>query len=105
MFAAVVTSPRWQAQLYQGLNDLDLMRTVPFSELEDDPALTVLRGVQDAPFFVDILNVAGIALYNDAEVWDLLGYPGPSFHKGGYLERGFNDLDWLPEPSVQEVAK
>jgi hypothetical protein len=29
---------------------------------------------------------------------DLLGYEGRSFAKGGYLQRGFNDLDWLPEP-------
>jgi hypothetical protein len=27
----------------------------------------------------------------------MLGYEGPSFDKGGYLERGFNDLDWLPD--------
>jgi hypothetical protein len=35
-------------------------------------------------------------------VWDLLGYEGPSFDKGGYLHRGFNDLDWLPEPRITE---
>ena len=31
-----------------------------------------------------------------------LGYEGPSFDKGGYLHRGFNDLDWLPEPRIEE---
>jgi hypothetical protein len=25
---------------------------------------------------------------------------GPSFDKGGYLHRGFNDLDWLPDPEA-----
>ena len=29
-----------------------------------------------------------------------LGYEGSSFEQGGYLHRGFNDLDWLPEPRV-----
>lgn len=98
----VAATPRRRAQLCQGLNDLDTMRSEPFVQLEDAVALTVLRGVQDAPFFVDVLGVAGVAFYDDHEVWDLLGYEGPSFDKGGYVDRGFNDLDWLPEPKIEE---
>ena len=43
-----------------------------------------------------------VSLYNDSEVWDLLGWEGESFSKGGYLTRGFDDLDWLPTPRVEE---
>ena len=43
-----------------------------------------------------------VTLYNDKEVWDVLGYEGASFDKGGYVNRGFNDLDWLPEPRIEE---
>ena len=43
-----------------------------------------------------------VALYDDHEVWELLGYEGPSFDKGGYLHRGFDDLDWLPDPRIEE---
>ena len=32
----------------------------------------------------------------------MLGYEGTSFDKGGYVNRGFNDLDWLPEPRIEE---
>ncbi len=42
------------------------------------------------------------ALDDDEEVWTVLGYEGPSFDKGGYLHRGFDDLDWLPEPRIEE---
>jgi hypothetical protein len=35
----------------------------------------------------------------------LLGYEGPSFDKGGYLNRGFNDLDWLPDPRITELDR
>jgi len=38
-----------------------------------------------------------VALYTDRKVWSELGYEGPSFKFGGYLERGFNDIDWLSE--------
>jgi hypothetical protein len=27
----------------------------------------------------------------------MLGYEGPSFERGGYLNRGAGDIDWLPE--------
>lgn len=102
---AAAASPRSLAQLCQGLHDLDRLRDVPFVQLEDAVALTVLRGVQDAPFFVTVLGIAAVKLYDDHEVWDLLGYEGPSFDKGGYINRGFNDLDWLPEPRIEEVTE
>lgn len=102
VFDAVAGNPHRQAKLRQGLNDLDSLRPEPFLDLDDGVALTILRGIQDAPFFVDVLGIAGVAFYDDHEVWDLLGYEGPSFDKGGYLERGFNDLNWLPEPKIEE---
>jgi hypothetical protein len=39
-----------------------------------------------------------IGLYGDLSVTRRFGYQGPSIADGGYIERGFNDLDWLPEP-------
>ncbi|WP_202911381.1 hypothetical protein [Segeticoccus rhizosphaerae] len=106
VLAAVAGAPRQLAQLIQGLHDLDELREVPFAELDDDTALTVLRGIHEAAFFKNVRGVAVVALYDDHEVWDLLGYEGPSFDKGGYVDRGFNDLDWLPEPkiSIEEAS-
>lgn len=101
---AAQADPRMMAQLVQGLHDLDVLRGRPFVELSHDIALTVLRGVQDAPAFASVRGVAVARLYDDHEVWDLLGYEGPSFDKGGYLHRGFDDLDWLPEPRITEPS-
>lgn len=101
---AVVASPATLAELCQGLHDLDRLRDAPFVQLDDAVALTVLRGIQDAPFFVTVRETASVKFYDDHEVWELLGYEGPSFDKGGYIERGFNDLDWLPEPRIEEVT-
>lgn len=103
--AAAEADPRMLAQLVQGLHDLDVLRGTPFVELSDDVALTVLRGVQDATAFASVRGVAVARLYDDHEVWDLLGYEGPSFEYGGYLNRGFNDLDWLPEPRIEDPAE
>jgi hypothetical protein len=34
--------------------------------------------------------------YNDLSVTRRFGYQGPSYEEGGYLTRGFDDIDWLP---------
>ena len=52
-----------------------------------------------ARWFVVFLT-AVVAVYSDQRTWELVGYAGPSFDKGGYLHRGFNDLDWLPDPEA-----
>ena len=62
----------------------------------------LLRDRADEYFFRRIRSTAVVALYDQAEVWELLGYEGSSFDKGGYLHRGFDDLDWLPDPRVEE---
>ncbi len=36
-----------------------------------------------------------VSLYNQQEVWAILGYEGESASKGGYINRGFDDIDWL----------
>jgi len=69
---------------------------------DDETAEKLLRELEDAEFFKLIRAVTVVALYDDHEVWELLGYEGESFSKGGYLNRGFNDLDWLPDPRIDE---
>ena len=34
-------------------------------------------------------------LYNQKEIWPIFGYEGESFSQGGYIYRGFDDIDWL----------
>jgi hypothetical protein len=34
-------------------------------------------------------------LYDNTAVWPLLGYEGSSWEQVGYINRGFNDIDWL----------
>ncbi|HZZ51754.1 MAG TPA: hypothetical protein VFE65_33075 [Pseudonocardia sp.] len=100
---AARADPRTSAQLIQGLADLDRLRDAPFADLPHDHALALLRSVQDTPFFAAIIDTAVVALYNDHEVWEILGYEGASFDQGGYINRGYNDLDWLPDPRVSEA--
>ena len=103
------SDPRFLAQLIQGLTDLDGQRDRPFADLDEETAAAVLRGADGSPFLTGIVESVVVTLYSDPEVWELIGYEGPSFDRGGYLERGFDDLDWLPDPQIeyseQEVSR
>lgn len=99
--AAAEADPRFLAQLVQGLADLEGQRDQPFAELDEETAGAVLRGVDGTPFLTGIVDSVVVTLYSDPEVWELLGYEGPSFDRGGYLNRGFDDLDWLPDPQIE----
>ena len=86
---------RLRAQLDQGLRDLDAL---------GGPTPDVLRGMSSTEFFEDVRAKTVLTLYNDPEVWQLLGWEGESYSQGGYLDRGFADLDWLPDPRIEGAS-
>jgi len=57
--------------------------------------VAILRGMAASPFFQKVRGGMVTGLYNQKEVWPLFGYEGESFSKGGYIERGFDDISWL----------
>jgi hypothetical protein len=54
-----------------------------------------LRGIEESAFFQKIRGGLVTGLYNQKAVWPLFGYQGESFSQGGYIDRGFNDINWL----------
>ncbi len=55
----------------------------------------ILRGMEDSPFFQQIRGGLVTGLYNQKAVWPIFGYEGESFSKGGYIDRGFDDINWI----------
>lgn len=55
----------------------------------------LLRSIEDSPFFQKIRGGLVTGLYNQKAVWPIFGYEGPSYELGGYIDRGFNDINWL----------
>lgn len=101
--AAEAEDSTWfRMALTQGLLTLNSLSEEPFVELPDDAALKVLKRIADLEFFGFIRRTTVLHLYDDPEVWEAFGYEGESFSQGGYLHRGFDDLDWLPDPRIEE---
>ena len=55
----------------------------------------ILRSMENSAFFQQIRGGLVTGLYNQKAVWPLFGYEGESFSQGGYIDRGFNDINWL----------
>ncbi|PRY24432.1 secreted protein [Aliiruegeria haliotis] len=55
----------------------------------------ILRGLENSTFFQTIRGGLVTGLYNQKAVWPLFGYEGESFSKGGYIDRGFDDINWI----------
>ena len=62
---------------------------------EEADRVDVLKAIESSEFFGKVRSSMVTAFYNQPELWPKLGYEGASFDKGGYIERGFNDIDWL----------
>jgi hypothetical protein len=86
------------AALKDGVAALDGAFGMPFVQLSEGNQLRVLQSIEATPFFQKVRSKVVGVLYNNPRVWLAFGYEGPSFEEGGYIERGFDDLAWLPNP-------
>lgn len=57
--------------------------------------VALLVEIQDTPFFQKVRGDLVTSLYDNKDIWPFFGYEGSSWQKGGYLTRGFDDIDWL----------
>lgn len=89
----------------QGVADLDGAMGVEFVGLSDGHQLEVLKTMEDSPFFQKVRGTTVVQLYNNKLVWRHFGYEGSSYEFGGYIDRGFSDLNWLAEPPEDASPK
>lgn len=89
-------------QLNQGAAELDAaarkLHKTPYTEIPAEAdRVAVLKSIEATPFFRKVRGDMVVALYNQPEVWAKLGYEGASAEYGGYIHRGFDDLDWIKD--------
>jgi hypothetical protein len=68
-----------------------------FVELDEPAQLAALRATERSAFFSAIQVTVRSRFYNHPAVWQHLGYGGPSYAQGGYLNRGAGEVGWLAE--------
>ena len=72
------------------------MKQPSYAEMPNEAdRVAILKTMETSPFFQKIRGSLVTGLYNNEEVWPMFGYEGESASKGGYINRGFNDVNWL----------
>ena len=71
---------------------------VPYGEVPwEADRVVLLKEIEQSDFFQKVRGDLVVSLYNQKEVWPKFGYEGSSAEHGGYINRGFADIDWLPK--------
>lgn len=94
--AQAAADPKLAAQLIEGVTKLDEAMSIPFTKLSAGNQLTVIESLAGTPFFNAVRAATLAALYTNDTVARAFGFEGSSVEYGGYINRGFDDLGWLP---------
>jgi len=90
--------PKTAQMLGEGIAALDKATGGSFVTASDAKKLEAVKSLEGTPFFKTVRGQCITSLYNNDMAFAHFGYPGSSWDKGGYINRGFNDLKWLPDP-------
>jgi hypothetical protein len=67
-----------------------------FADVPDESVrVAAIKQIEGGAFFAKVYGGTMTPLYNQPELWPKFGYEGPSSAQGGYINRGFSDIDWL----------
>lgn len=85
-------------QIKDGITKLDNLAQGKWIALSEDKQNTILKKIETSAFFQQIRSKCITAIYDNKDLWQQFGYEGSSAEQGGYINRGFDDLDWLEDP-------
>ena len=94
-------NPAMAKLVSDGIANLNRLSDGNFIKADAKRRVFVIEATQGQPLFNTIRSKGIVTLYDNSMAFAALGYPGSSWEKGGYIQRGFQDLKWLPEPSEE----
>ena len=86
--------------LSEGVEALNGQTGSAWIGLSEEARLEALKRAEQTPFFQRLRSDFVLYFYSNPAIWALFGYEGPSNDKGGYLHRGFNDIDWIKKEEI-----
>jgi hypothetical protein len=96
--AAAAADEHIHALLVSGLAGLG----AAFASQTEPVRVQALKSLEHSEFFELLRSKTLGNLYSSAIAYAHFGYEGEAFSNGGYLNRGFNELDWLPDVPLKD---
>lgn len=97
----ITIEPTSKKMIKSGLAKLNRMSNGNFAALDEGRRRSILLKEAGTPFFETVRKKCITALYDNPLAFAVFEYPGSSWEHGGYINRGFQDLDWLPNPPLE----
>jgi len=98
--ADAARDPALRALLVRGIAGLG----PGFARAPEAARVRALQAIEHSPFFQTLRTRTLGSLYATPMAYAYFGYEGEAFSKGGYLQRGFNDLHWLPDVPLEDAG-
>ena len=94
------SEPALKSMLEAGVAALDTDAKARFGApylgvADEADRLILLRAIEHGAFFQKLRSDLVVSLYNQHDLWARFGYEGASAQFGGYLHRGFDDINWV----------
>ncbi|BEH12796.1 gluconate 2-dehydrogenase subunit 3 family protein [Marinobacter shengliensis] len=68
----------------------------PYLNVEtEEERVQVLKAIEASAFFQRIKGDLMMGIYNNPEIWEKFGFGGSSWQHGGYINRGYDEIDWI----------
>jgi hypothetical protein len=97
VLSAAAEDPSLRGTLDDAVTELNATQRGDWFEIDQEDQIRAMKAVEDQPFFVVIQASVRDRFYTHPRVWEHISYPGSSAQRGGYVHRGFDDIDWLPK--------
>ena len=93
----VADHSRFESKLQDADAALEESLSGPFFDATPEAQLAALQSIDQEAYFGPIQGAVANCLYSHPKAWEMMAYEGPSWTRGGWLDRGAGDIDWLPE--------
>lgn len=86
-----------------GLKETGFPDRRTWQEMNTDERTSLIAIQQNTPFFGFLRWTTTEIVMRDPVLWERLGYEGSAIEHGGYIHRGFDDIDWLPQATREQT--
>lgn len=98
LVGAAEKDPAARALLADGWRRLNEAAGGTWSAADPAARTRALATTEHTPLFVMLRQTTVFTFYNHPDVWAAFGYDGDAWRFGGWLGRGVDSIDWLPDP-------
>jgi hypothetical protein len=104
LLGAAEKDPSTAALLAAGWQSLNAAAGGSFATASPELRTRAIASIAGSPLFAVLRQTTVFTFYASPEVWAAFGYDGDAWRFGGWLGRGLNTIDWLPDPPARGDA-